>query len=174
MSAEARLAELGIALPPPVQPLGSYCTWVQAAGLLFLSGHVPVRDGKMVHTGKVGAELSVSQGQEAARFTALNCLATLRQALGSLDRVRRVVRLTGYVQSGPGFNQQAAVLNGASDLLASVFGEAGVHVRTAVGTSELPSNAVVELELTVEVVLRSWWSVATRAAGEREDRDEIG
>ena len=151
MSAEERLAQLGITLPPPVQPLGSYCTWVQAGPLLFLSGHVPVREGKMVHTGKVGGELTVEQAQEAARFTAINCLATIRQALGSLDRVRRVVRLTGYVQSAPGFNQQAAVLNGASDLLAAVFGEAGVHVRTAVGAAELPSNAVVELDLTLDV-----------------------
>src|SRR5947209_7617107 len=151
MSFDDRLRELRIELPAPIQPLGSYRTHVQSGNLLFLSGHVPVHDGKPVHVGKVGADLSVEQGQAAARFTALNCLATIRDALGSLDRVRRVVRLTGYVQSAPGFNQQAAVLNGASDLFAEVFGEAGVHVRTAVGAAELPSNVTVELEVTLEV-----------------------
>lgn len=151
MSAEAQLRQLGLELPPPVQPLGSYCTFVQVGDLLFLSGHVPVQGGRMVHVGKVGSDLSLDQGREAARFTALNCLATLRSALGSLDRVGRVVRLTGYVQSASGFDQQAAVLNGASDLFGQVFGSAGVHVRTAVGVSELPANATVELELTVAV-----------------------
>jgi enamine deaminase RidA (YjgF/YER057c/UK114 family) len=151
MSAEERMRARGIELPPPVQPLGSYTTWVRSGDLLFLSGHVPVRDGQMVHSGKVGADLTVEAGAAAARFTVLNCLATVRQALGSLDRVQRVVRLTGYVLSAPGFSQQAAVLNGASDLLGEIFGDAGVHVRTAVGVSELPSNATVELELTLEV-----------------------
>jgi enamine deaminase RidA (YjgF/YER057c/UK114 family) len=105
----------------------------------------------MEYVGQLGREVTVEQGQAAARFTALNCLATIRAALGSLDRVRRIVRLTGYVNSAPGFNQQAVVLNGASDLLGAVFGESGVHVRTAVGAAELPGDATVELELTVEV-----------------------
>ena len=151
MAAEDRLRELSIELPPPIQPLGSYCTYVRSGSLLFLSGHVPVREGQMVHAGKVGGDLTLEQGQAAARFTALNCLATIRAAVGSLDRVRRVVRMTGYVLSAPGFSQQAAVLNAASDLFAEVFGPAGVHVRTAVGVAELPANATVELELTVEV-----------------------
>ena len=152
MSIDQRLRELSIELPPAVQPLGSYCTAVQAGSLLFLSGHVPLRDGKMEHVGKLGRELTVEQGQAAARFTALNCLATMQAALGSLERVRRVVRLTGYVNSAVGFNQQPAVLNGASDLLGAIFGESGVHVRTAVGVAELPGDAAIELELTVEVV----------------------
>lgn len=151
MSVDDRLRELGIELPPPLQPLGSYRTHLISGSLLFLSGHVPVFEGKMVRAGKVGAELSVEQGQQAARFTALNCLATMRSALGTLDRVERVLRMTGYVQSAPGFIQQAAVLNGASDLFTEVFGEAGVHVRTAVGAAELPNNAAVELEVTVQV-----------------------
>ena len=151
MSAEDRLVQLGIELPPPIQPLGSYRTWVRSGSLLFLSGHVPAAEGRMIHVGKVDSDLGVEQGGEAARFTAINCLATIRAALGSLDQVLRVLRLTGYVQSAPGFNQQAAVLNGASDLLAEVFGPDGVHVRTAVGVHELPSNATVELELTLEV-----------------------
>jgi enamine deaminase RidA (YjgF/YER057c/UK114 family) len=151
MSIEARLQELGIELPPPIQPLGSYTTFVQSGPLLFLSGHVPLRDGKPVYVGKVGGELTVEQGQQAARFTAVNCLATVGAALGSLDRVRRVLRLTGYVQGTAGFTQQAAVLNGASDLFAAVFGPAGVHVRTAVGAAELPFNVPVELEITLEV-----------------------
>ena len=151
MAADDRLTALGIELPAPIQPLGSYRTWIRSQHLLFLSGHVPLQGGEMVHVGKVGAELSVEQGQAAARFTVLNCLATIRAALGGLGEVERIVRLVGYVQSAPGFTQQAAVLNGASDLLAEVFGEAGVHVRTAVGVAELPGNATVELELTVEV-----------------------
>jgi enamine deaminase RidA (YjgF/YER057c/UK114 family) len=151
MPIDDRLRELRIELPPPIKPLGSYCTYLESGNLLFLSGHVPIREGKPVVTGKVGAELSVEQGTEAARFTALNCLATMRSALGSLDRVTRIVRLTGYVASAPGFVGQAAVLNGASDLFAEVFGPAGVHVRTAVGAAELPSGVPVELELTVEV-----------------------
>jgi enamine deaminase RidA (YjgF/YER057c/UK114 family) len=151
MSTEDRLQQLGIELPAPVQPMGSYTTFRQSGQLLFLSGHVPVKEGKMVHVGRVGEDLSVEDGQVAARFTAVNCLATLRAALGSLDHVVRVIRVSGFVRSAPGFDQQAAVLNGASDLLAEVFGEAGVHVRTAVGVSELPSGAAVELELTVEV-----------------------
>lgn len=151
MSIDQRLAELSIELPPPIKPLGSYTTALEVGHFLFLSGHVPIKDGQMVYVGRVGDELSLEEGQAAARFTALNCLATIRAALGSLDRVRRIVRLTGYVNSAPGCGQQAAVLNGASDLLGSVFGEAGVHVRTAVGVSELPGNATVELELTIEV-----------------------
>jgi enamine deaminase RidA (YjgF/YER057c/UK114 family) len=119
--------------------------------LLLLSGHVPVKDGQMVYRGKVGAELSLEDGQAAARFTAINCLATMRAAVGSLEQIRRIVRMVGYVQSAPGFDQQALVLNGASDLLAAVFGEAGVHVRTAVGVGELPAGASVELEITAEV-----------------------
>jgi enamine deaminase RidA (YjgF/YER057c/UK114 family) len=151
MSAEERMRARGIELPPPIQPLGSYTTWVRSGDLLFLSGHVPVRDGQMVHSGRVGDDLTVEQGVAAARFTVLNCLATVRQALGSLDRVRRVVRMSGYVLSAPGFAQQAVVLNGASELLGEIFGELGVHVRTAVGVSELPAHATVELELTFEV-----------------------
>jgi enamine deaminase RidA (YjgF/YER057c/UK114 family) len=151
MSIDDRLRELEIELPAPIEPLGSYRTHLQSGNLLFLSGHVPVLEGRIVHVGKLGTDLSVEQGQAAARFTAMNCLATIRSALGSLDRVRRVLRLTGYVQSAPGFVQQALVLNGASDLFAQVFGESGVHVRTAVGVSELPSGAAVELEVTLEV-----------------------
>ena len=151
MSAEARIKEIGLELPEPLKPLGSYTTWVRSGPLLFLSGHVPLQDGKMAYTGKAGADVSLEQAQQAARFTALNCLATIRVALGSLDHVRRVIRMTGYVLSAPGFNQQAAVLNAASEVFGSVFGEAGVHVRSAVGAAELPADATVELEVTLEV-----------------------
>lgn len=151
MSVEDRLRQLGLELPPPVTPLGSYRTFVRAGDLLFLAGHVPVKDGKIQYAGKVGAELTLEEGQAAARLTLLNCLATVKAALGSLDQVRQVVRLVGYVQSAPGFQQQAAVLNAASDLLAELLGDAGVHARTAVGAAELPANAAVELELTLVV-----------------------
>ncbi|MCC7104983.1 MAG: RidA family protein [Chloroflexi bacterium] len=151
MSAEQRLVELGIELPPPVQPLGSYTTWVREGGLLFLSGHVPVADGKMIYTGKVGDTVSVERAQEAARFTIINSLATIKAALGSLDRVRRVIRVSGFVLSTPDFAGHASVLNGASELLAQVFGEQGLHVRNAIGAASLPGDATVELELTLAV-----------------------
>jgi enamine deaminase RidA (YjgF/YER057c/UK114 family) len=151
MLVEGRLEQLGLELPAPVKPLGSYCTFVRAAQLAFLSGHVPLRDGQIAYTGKVGTDLTVEQAQAAARYTALCCLATLKANLDSLDQVKQVIRLTGYVLSAPGFSQQPAVLNAASDLLAAVFGAAGVHVRSAVGVSELPGNATVEIELTVEI-----------------------
>ena len=151
MSIDERLRELNITLPPPPKPLASYIPAVQAGNLLFISGQVPTENGRIVRPGKLGADLEVEEGQELARLCVLNGLAAAKQALGSLDRVKRVVRLAGYVASAPGFGQQPAVINGASDLLAQIFGENGRHARVALGTNELPLGCAVEIEFLFEV-----------------------
>lgn len=153
MDAEARLKELGIELPQPPRPIGSYLTAVQTGNLLYLSGTTCYTgDGKWLYSGKVGAELSLEQGKEAARQTGLNLLSVTRAALGSLDRVVRVVKLNGYVNCTPEFDQQPAIINGASDLMREVFGELGRHARTSLGVNALPGNIPVEIEMIVEVV----------------------
>jgi enamine deaminase RidA (YjgF/YER057c/UK114 family) len=151
MSPEEQLRHLGLELPPAPKPVASYVPAVQAGEFLFLSGILPMRDGKPVWTGKLGRELTVEQGVEAARLACLNALAVIKAALGSLDRVARIVRLGGHVASAEGFTQQPAVVNGASDLLVAIFGEAGRHARLALGAFELPLNAAIELELILTV-----------------------
>ncbi len=151
MSFEARLAELKITLPPAPKPVATYVPAVRAGDLLFLSGTGPFKDGVIAFAGKLGKDLTVEQGYEAARLTLLNALAMVRQELGTLDRVTRVVRLTGHVASAEGFIQQPAVINGASDLLVQIFGDAGRHARLALGAAELPLNMAIELELIVQV-----------------------
>jgi enamine deaminase RidA (YjgF/YER057c/UK114 family) len=151
MSFEHKLIELGLALPAPPKPVATYIPAVLAGELLFLSGVIPFRDGKLVVEGKLGRDLTVEQGYEAARVSLLNALAIVRQELGTLDRVKRIVRMTGHVASAEGFVQQPAVINGASDLLVQIFGEAGRHARVALGAAELPLNAPVEIELIVQV-----------------------
>ena len=151
MSFEARLAGLGIALPPAPKPVAAYIPAVRAGDLLFLSGTGPFKDGQIAFTGKLGKDLTVEQGYDAARLTLLNALAMVRQELGTLDRVVRIVRVTGHVASAEGFTQQPAVINGASDLLVQIFGEAGRHARLALGAAELPLNMAIELELILQV-----------------------
>ena len=153
MSYEQKLMQLGITLPAPPKPVATYIPAVLAGDLLFLSGVIPFRDGTLVFEGKLGRELTVEQGYEASRVALLNALAIVRQELGSLDRVRRIVRMTGHVASAAGFVQHPAVINGASDLLVGIFGEAGQHARVALGAAELPLNAPVELELIIQVRL---------------------
>ncbi|MGH7227656.1 MAG: RidA family protein [Nitrospiraceae bacterium] len=151
MSFEHKLTQLGIELPSPPQPVATYVLAVQAGDLLFLSGVVPFRDGKLALAGKLGADLTVEQGYEAARIALLNALAIVRKELGTLDRVKKVVRMVGHVSSADGFVQQPAVVNGASDLLVKIFDDAGRHARVAVGAAELPLNAPVELEIILQV-----------------------
>jgi enamine deaminase RidA (YjgF/YER057c/UK114 family) len=151
MSFEAKLTQLGITLPPAPKPVATYIPAVRAGDLLFLSGTGPFKDGAIVYAGKLGKDLTVEQGYEAARLTLLNALAMVRQELGTLDRVTRIVRLTGHVASAEGFTQQPAVINGASDLLVQIFGEAGRHARLALGAAELPLNMAIELELILQV-----------------------
>jgi enamine deaminase RidA (YjgF/YER057c/UK114 family) len=152
MGAEARLKELNITLPPPGTPMANYVGAVRVGSLLFVSGHGPLRsDGKPSARGKLGRELSVEQGYTVAREVGLNLLATTRAALGSLDRVKRVVKVLGMVASAEGFNEQPKVINGFSDLMVEVFGEAGRHARSAVGMAELPVGIPVEIEMVLEV-----------------------
>jgi enamine deaminase RidA (YjgF/YER057c/UK114 family) len=150
VSASARLAELGIDLPVVVKPLGSYVPAVSSGNLVYTSGQLPMQDGKLVQAGKVGVDVTPEQGKELARICALNALAAVHSLVG-IDAVTQVVKVVGFVASGPGFNGQPGVVNGASDLLADVFGDRGVHARSAVGVAELPLDAPVEVELVVEV-----------------------
>ena len=151
MSAEARLQELGLELPEPPDPVASYVTFVQTGNLVYTSGHGPMLpDGGFV-VGKVGAEITLAAGREAARITGVGLLATLRRNLGSLDRVTRIVKLLGLVNCLPDFTDQPGVIDGCSDLFADVFGEAGRHARSAVGVGSLPMNIAVEIEAIVEV-----------------------
>lgn len=151
MSYENKIRELGITLPAPPKPVANYVPVVRTGDLLFLSGVLPSRDGQLVMTGKLGEHLTVEQGVEAAREAVLNGLSLVRSETGSLDRVKRIVKMVGYIASATGFTDQPQVLNGASDLLVSVFGEAGRHARVAVGAAELPRMAPVEIELIVEL-----------------------
>jgi len=143
---DKRLAQLGIVLPAPGAPGGNYVPFVIAGDLVFMAGQVARSEGKMAYAGKVGSDLSVEQGQAAARLCALNLLAQLKVACDdNLDRVARCVRLGGYVNCGPDFREQPKVVNGASDLMIEVFGERGEHARTAIGAT-LPSDSAVEVE----------------------------
>ncbi len=145
------LESLGLKLPEVGKPLGSYVNSVRTGNLLFLSGKFPKENGKLKYVGKVGREVTEEQAQDASKLAALSCLAAAKAAIEDLDRIRRVVRVTGYVASAPGFYDSAKVLDGASDILTKLFGEKGKHTRLAVGVSELPLNACVELEMVLEI-----------------------
>lgn len=150
MRASERLTELGLALPPPTKPVGSYVPARRAGNLLHISGHLAKREGRVV-TGRVGGEIELETARELARQVALDLVATAAEAAGGVDRLAGVVKLLGLVRSAPGFDQQPAVMNGASDLLVEVFGEAGRHARSAVGVSELPMGAALEVEAVFEL-----------------------
>lgn len=145
-----RLAELGIVLPTVVLPAGSYLPYARTGNLVYTAGQLPMVDGELPATGKVGADVDPVDANRFARQSALNILAAVDAAVG-IDNVVRVVKVVGFVASAPGFNGQPSVINGASDLFAEVFGEAGRHARSAVGVSELPLNAPVEVEAIIEV-----------------------
>lgn len=151
MQAEAKLTSLGLTLPNPPQPAGSYLPARQVGPLLFLSGTTCYVDGRPLFQGRVGAELTVEQGQAAARQTMLNLLAVVKSTLGDLDRVERVVKLNGYVNSAPDFDRQPDVINGASELLEQIYGERGRHARTSIGVSDLPGHIPVEIEMVIQV-----------------------
>lgn len=151
MDYENRAQELGLALPTPTPPVGNYLKAVQVGNLLFLSGHGPHKDGVPQYRGKVGKDLSLDEGYAAARLTMLNCIASVRMALGSLNRVRRVVKVLGFVNCASGFTDEPKVINGGSDLLVELFAENGRHARSAIGVAELPGNIAVEIEMIVEV-----------------------
>jgi len=150
VSYSARLAELGLTLPTVVKPLAAYVPAVRTGNLVYTSGQLPIEDGSLTLTGKVGAEVTAEQAKVAAQLCALNALAAI-DALVGLDNVAQVVKVVGFVASAPGFTGQPGVVNGASEFLGEVFGEAGAHARSAVGVSELPLGAPVEVELIVAV-----------------------
>lgn len=148
---EERLEALGVTLPQATVPMGSYVSVQWAGDLLFLSGAGPLKDGKPTCTGKLGKEVSLEQGRQAAREAAINLLAALKKELGNLDRVVQIVKLLGFVASDDAFCQQATVINGASDFFVEVFGEKGKHARSAIGTNVLPFYIPVEIEAVVRV-----------------------
>lgn len=151
MRTETRLAERGLRLPAVPKPVANYVRTVRTGNLLFVSGHGPYHDGQLQYIGKVGQDLTVEEGYQAAQLVALNCLASVREALGDLDRVVRVVKLLGMVNCPPEFGQQPQVINGASDLLVDLYGDAGRHARSAVGMGSLPGGIAVEIEMILEV-----------------------
>lgn len=148
---EQRLAELGLTLPAVVAPLASYVPAVRSGAHVWTSGQLPMVEGSLSATGLVGAEVTAEEAKELARVCALNALAAVKAEIGDLGLVTRVVKVVGFVASAPGFTGQPGVVNGASELLGSVFGAAGVHARSAVGVAALPLGAPVEVEILVEV-----------------------
>lgn len=148
---EERVVELGLELPPVVRPVASYVPAVRTGSLVYTAGQVPLKDGKLLASGKVGAEISAEQAAELAQVCALNVIAALKAEVGELSRVVRIVKVVGFVASAPDFYGQPQVINGASDLLGAVFGDAGTHARSAVGVAVLPLNSPVEVEAIAEV-----------------------
>ena len=148
---QARLAELGLVLPPVAAPLAAYVPAVRTGSYVYTAGQLPLAEGKLLATGKVGAQISAEEAARLARTCALNGLAAVASVAGGLSAIRRIVKVTGFVASSPGFTGQPQVLNGASELLLEVLGEAGRHARSAVGVAELPLDAPVEVELIAEV-----------------------
>lgn len=152
MTPEAKLAELGLTLPATPAAGGNYVPTVRTGNLLYCAGTISALDGKITHEGQVGREQTVQTGYESARVCMLNTLANIKSAVGSLDQVKRVVYVGGYVNAISGFSDSPAVINGASDLLVAIFGEAGKHARAAVAVAGLPKNSTVEVQVVVELV----------------------
>ena len=151
MQVESRLKDMGIELPPAVTPVANYVPAVRSGQLVFLSGHGPFDEAGALITGKVGADLTVEQGYQAARRVGIGLLGSLKAEIGDLDKVKRMVKLLGMVNCGPEFTDQPKVINGASDLLVEIFRDKGKHARSAVGMNALPMNIAVEIEMIVEV-----------------------
>ena len=151
MSPEDKLKELGIELPEAPDPLGSYIPVVRTGNLVFLSGMLPLIQGRLTRQGKVGGDINLDEAREDARVASVNALSVLKAHIGSLDKVKRCIKITGYVASDPDFLEQPKVLNAASDLIFEIFGERGKHVRTTVGVNVLPFNSPLEIEFIFEV-----------------------
>jgi len=151
MTPSRNLKKLGLDLPAAPQPVGAYVPAVRSGNVVYTAGQIPMKDGRLLATGKVPTDVSLADAQAAARQAALNALSAVCELTGSIDAVRRVIRLNVFVNSAAGFTDQAQVANGASELLSAVFGEAGQHTRCALGAAELPLDAPVELDLIVEV-----------------------
>lgn len=151
MSYEAKIKELGVTVPEAPKPVAVYVPGVQAGNLIYTAGQIPLAGGELKFKGKVGKDLTTEEGYEAARICALNCLGVVKSMLGSLDKIERIVKVTGFVNSAPGFTGQPKVIDGASELLGEIFGEQGRHARSAVGVAELPVDAAVEVEIIIQV-----------------------
>ena len=151
MAPEQKLEELGITLPAPPSAVAAYVPWLRTGQLVMTSGQLPWKDGQLAYAGKLGTDLTVEQGYQAARLCAVNAIAQLKAAAGELSRIRQIVRLEGNVHCATGFQQQPQVLNGASELFNEVFGEQGRHTRTALGIHEMPLNAAVQLSVFAEL-----------------------
>ena len=151
MSIETKLEELGITLPEAPAAVAAYQPWILTGNLIFTSGQLPFRDGEIAYAGKLGAEISEEDGYQAARQCALNAIAQLKAATGNLDKIQKIIRIEGYVHCAEGFRGHPQVLNGASDLVAEIFGERGQHTRLALGINEMPLNAAVQLAMTAEI-----------------------
>jgi len=149
---DSKLQELGLQLPQPPKPLAAYIPGVRVNNLVLTAGQLPMLNGELKYKGKIGSDLSEADGKKAAELSVLNCLSIVKSIAGNLDSVKRIVKLVVYVNSAPGFTNQPEVANGASELIEKLFGEKGRHVRSAVGVSELPRNAAVEIEMIVNVI----------------------
>ena len=148
---EKRLTDLGVTLPAAAAPAANYLPFARSGNLLFTAGQLPLKDGKLQASGLLGRDVDTAAGQEAAKFCAINILAQAKAALGDLEKIRRIVKITVFVASSPDFTEQHLVANGASDFLFAALGERGKHARSAVGTASLPLNAAVEIEAIIEV-----------------------
>lgn len=148
---EEKIKQLGITLPEAAKPLAAYIPALQLGNLVMTSGQVPIVKGEIKFSGKVGKEISEEQGREAAKLCAINCLSAIKSVIGNLDRIKRIVKLTVFINSADGFTAQPKVANGASEFIVEIFGEAGKHVRSAVGVNELPLNSAVEIEMIAEL-----------------------
>jgi len=148
---EEKIQQMGITIPAAAKPLAAYIPALQVGNLVMTSGQVPIIEGAVKYHGKVGKDLSEEEGKEAAKLCALNCLGAIKSVIGNLDKIKRVVKLTVFVNSADGFTAQPKVANGASEFIGEIFGEAGKHTRSAVGVSELPLNSAVEIEMMVEL-----------------------
>lgn len=148
---DEKIASLNISIPVPPKPAGSYVPTVRSGNLVFVSGQIPIKDGRVEFQGKVPTNISIESAQDAARLCTINILAQLRAEIGSLDKVSKIVRLSGFVNSAPDFFEQPKIINAASDLLFVIFGEKGRHSRIAVGVASLPLNSTVEIDVVVEV-----------------------
>ena len=165
MGAETKIKQLGITFPAPGTPLGNYVPGVRVGNLLFLSGHGPMREGRPMARGKLGRDLTAQEGYAVARDVGINLLASARHVLGSLDKVKRIVKVLGMVNSVEGFGDHPKVINGFSDLMVEVFGEGGRHARSAVGMGELPMGIPVEIEMILEVAPTSERKAAKPRSG---------
>jgi enamine deaminase RidA (YjgF/YER057c/UK114 family) len=151
LSYEKKLQELGITLAEPPKPLAAYVPGVKIDKYIYTAGQIPLVNGQLKYKGKVGKDVSIEDAYDAAKTCVINCLSIVKSLAGSLDNVEKIVKVTGFVNSAPGFNQQPQVVNGASELLGEIFGEAGAHARSAVGVNELPLDSTCEVELIVKL-----------------------